>query len=92
MELAREQVASLLPKGGRVYFTSGATEALNWALVSGARLRPGGLAGSAIEHHGALQRLEDEGATLIPVGADGLVPGPDEAAAREWRRRPDAGQ
>jgi cysteine desulfurase len=79
VEIAREQVAALLPEGGRVYFTSGATEALNWALVSGAKLAPGGLAGSAIEHHGALQRLEDEGATLIPVGADGLVPPPEEA-------------
>jgi cysteine desulfurase len=79
VEIAREQVAALLPKGGRVYFTSGATEALNWALVSGAKLRPGGLAGSAIEHHGALQRLEDEGAHLIPVDADGLVPPPEDA-------------
>jgi cysteine desulfurase len=83
VEIAREQVAALLPKGGRVYFTSGATEALNWALVSGSRLRPGGLAGSAIEHHGALQRLEDEGARLIPVDADGLVPPPSEAELPE---------
>lgn len=78
VEVARDQIAALLPKGGRVYFTSGATEALNWALVSGARLKPGGLTGSAIEHHGALQRLEDEGAPLIPVGADGLVPPPED--------------
>jgi cysteine desulfurase len=83
VELARDQVAALLPAGGRVYFTSGATEALNWALVCGARLAPGGLAGSAIEHHGALQRLEMEGAHLIPVGADGLVPPPDAAALPE---------
>ena len=83
VELAREQVGALLPKGGRVFFTSGATEALNWALVSGAMLRPGGLTGSAIEHHGALQRLEDAGAPLIPVGAEGLVPPPDEAALPE---------
>jgi cysteine desulfurase len=83
VEVARDQVAALLPGGGRVWFTSGATEALNWALVSGARLAPGGLAGSAIEHHGALQRLEDEGATLIPVGPDGLVPPPDEAILPE---------
>lgn len=32
VELAREQVAGLLPPGGRVIFTSGATEALNTAL------------------------------------------------------------
>jgi cysteine desulfurase len=32
VDVAREAVASLLPPGGRVYFTSGATEALNWAL------------------------------------------------------------
>ncbi|HYD12289.1 MAG TPA: aminotransferase class V-fold PLP-dependent enzyme [Allosphingosinicella sp.] len=83
VEVARAQVAALLPRGGRVHFTSGATEALNWALVSGARLRPGGQTGSAIEHHGALQRLEDEGAPLIPVGADGLVPPPDEAELPE---------
>jgi len=79
VEMARDQVAALLPAGGRVYFTSGATEALNWALVSGARLAPGGLTGSAIEHHGALQRLEDEGAPLIAVGTDGLVVPPGEA-------------
>ena len=83
VEVARDAVAALLPSGGRVYFTSGATEALNWALVSGAQLAPGGLAGSAIEHHAALQRLEDEGARLIPVGADGLVPPPDPAMLPE---------
>ena len=83
VELARDQVAALLPQGGRVIFTSGATEALNWARVCGAELAPGGLAGSAIEHHGALQRLEDGGATLIPVGADGLVPPPDPALLPE---------
>lgn len=32
IEVARDQVAALLPRGGRVYFTSGATEALNWAI------------------------------------------------------------
>ena len=83
VELARDQVAALLPAGGRVYFTSGATEALNWALVCGAQLAPGGLAGSAIEHHRALQRLEAEGARLIGVDADGLVPPPDETALPE---------
>ena len=78
VEMARDQVAALLPADGRVYFTSGATEALNWALVCGPRLAPGGLAGSAIEHHGALQQLEMQNAQIIPVGADGVVPPPDE--------------
>lgn len=33
VEAAREEVAALLPPGGRVIFTSGATEALNMALL-----------------------------------------------------------
>lgn len=32
VEVARDRVAALLPAGGRVVFTSGATEAANWAL------------------------------------------------------------
>ena len=32
VELARERIAALLPSGGRIAFTSGATEALNWAI------------------------------------------------------------
>jgi cysteine desulfurase len=83
VELARDAVAALLPPGGSIFFTSGATEALNWALVRGAALAPDGLAGSAIEHHAALQRLENAGARLIPVGADGLVPPPDPAMLPE---------
>ena len=79
VELAREAVAALLPAGGRVHFTSGATEALNWALATGPRVAPGGLAGSAIEHHAALLPLETQGARLIPVGPDGLVPPPGDA-------------
>ena len=83
VELAREAVAALLPAGGRAHFTSGATEALNWALATGPRIAPGGLAGSAIEHHAALTPLETQGARLIPVGPDGIVPPPDEAELPE---------
>ena len=34
IEHARDQVAQLLPPNGQLYFTSGATEALNWAIQS----------------------------------------------------------
>lgn len=37
IEVAREQIGALLPRGGQLYFTSGATEALNWALRCTAR-------------------------------------------------------
>ena len=33
IEFARGQVASCLPPSGEVVFTSGATEAINWALT-----------------------------------------------------------
>ncbi|WP_260583483.1 cysteine desulfurase family protein [Sphingopyxis sp. PET50] len=79
VEVARDQVAALLPKGGRVYFTSGATEALNWALFKGAEARPGGAAGLSIEHPGALQPLEKLHAAILPVDAKGLALPPDDA-------------
>lgn len=72
VEMARDQVAALLPPGGRVVFTSGATEALNLAIVgSGARK----LAVSAIEHAAVLDtaRAVDPGLCVLPVGPDGLV-------------------
>lgn len=73
VEVARDQVAALLPPGGRLYFTSGATEALNWALFCGTREKPGGVAGLAIEHPATLQCLEKLNAQILPVGADGLA-------------------
>lgn len=48
VELAREKVAALLPPGGRVIFTSGATEAINLA-VRGVG-NGGSVSYSAIEH------------------------------------------
>ncbi|UIJ43565.1 cysteine desulfurase [Sphingomonas cannabina] len=74
VEVARDQVAALLPSGGRVTFTSGATEALNWA-IKGTR---GGIVTIATEHAAVLDTVEAlarEGrqVTILPVGSDGLV-------------------
>lgn len=83
VEVARDQVAALLPKGGRVYFTSGATEALNWALLRGAEAMPGGVAGLSIEHAASLQCLERLNAHILPVDANGLALPPDGALIPE---------
>jgi cysteine desulfurase len=79
VEMARDAVAALLPSGGRVVFTSGATEAINWGLFCGAKLKPGGLVGSAIEHAATLQCVEALRGETFPVGADGVLPSPDAA-------------
>ena len=82
VEVARAQVAALLPSGGRVVFTSGATEALNLALIGGARAAAKhgrrGIVTLASEHAAVLDTcrwLEGEGfpLTILPVGADGLL-------------------
>ena len=72
VEVAREQVAALLPAGGRVVFTSGATEALNQAVRSVPR---GAIACSAIEHSALFNAALASGGAVqeLPVGADGLV-------------------
>jgi cysteine desulfurase len=73
VEVARDQVARLLPPGGRVVFTSGATEALNLAIQG---VRPGKLAVSAIEHAAVLDTARAMPAELhiLPVSGEGLVP------------------
>jgi cysteine desulfurase len=80
VEVARDQVARLLPASGRVAFTGGATEALNWAIKG----TTGGIVTLATEHAAVLDTVAAEQArgravTVLPVGADGLV---DLAAAR----------
>ncbi len=72
VEVARAQVAALLPPGGRVVFTSGATEALNLAIIGSGRKR---LAVSAIEHAAVLDtaRFCDPDVVLLPVNGGGLV-------------------
>ncbi|MDO7842860.1 cysteine desulfurase family protein [Sphingomonas immobilis] len=76
VEVARAQIAALLPPGGTVSFTSGATEALNWA-IQGTR---GPIVTLASEHAAVLDTVAERDATILPVGADGLV-APDLAIA-----------
>ena len=66
IEVAREQVAALFPPGGRVIFTSGATEALNLAI----RGTGGRTAVSAIEHAAVLDTAS--GAQFLGVDAQGV--------------------
>lgn len=75
VELAREQVEALLPKGGHVYFTSGATEAANWAIQG---IGAGGIALPDTEHAcvrdtALAMQTRGHDVTLLPVRADGLV-------------------
>lgn len=71
VEVARDQVAALLPAGGRVVFTSGATEALNWAIKG----TSGGIVATAIEHAAVLDAAQATGRplTVLPVDGEGLV-------------------
>jgi cysteine desulfurase len=74
VEVARAQVAALLPPGGRVVFTSGATEALNWAIKGSA----GSVVTIASEHAAVVDTVRAEGAsgrevTVLPVRPDGRI-------------------
>ena len=80
VEVARDAVAGLMPEGGTVSFTSGATEALNWAIKG----TTGGIVTLATEHAAVLDTVEAEArkgrdVTVLQVGSGGLV---DFAAAR----------
>jgi cysteine desulfurase len=72
VELAREQVAALLPPGGRVIFTGNACEAINLAMrgVPG----DGPIAYSAIEHPAVRDTARALGnAYELPVDSEGLT-------------------
>jgi cysteine desulfurase len=76
VELAREQVAALLPPGGKVIFTSGATEALNLA-ISGSPY-PGDIVTLPTEHAAVLDTVEARRPHVreiitLPVDRDGIV-------------------
>ena len=83
VETAREKIAHLLhAKAKEIYFTSGGTEADNWALqmaaAAGARIGKKHIIVSAIEHHAVLnpaKSLERQGfrVTYLPVTSEGLV-------------------
>ncbi|MBO9600909.1 MAG: cysteine desulfurase [Novosphingobium sp.] len=72
VEVAREQVAALLPAGGRVIFTGGATEALNLAL----RGSQGDVVTFATEHAAVLDcaravEAQGRGFAVLPVSHEG---------------------
>ena len=74
VEVAREQVAALMPPGGRVGFTSGATEALNMVL----RGTAGDVLTFAAEHAAVLDcahpvREQGRSFAVMPVLDDGRV-------------------
>lgn len=75
VEVARDQAAALLPPGGTLSFTSGATEALNWAIKG----LPGPIVTFATEHAAVLDTVAGRDAAVLPVGRDGMI---DLAAAR----------
>lgn len=88
VEVAREQVTALLPRGGQVIFTSGATEALNLAILG---RKPQQIAVSAIEHAAVLDTASASGAAVQVLAADSegivapqpLAPGTDLVAVMQ---------
>lgn len=70
IDLARDQVAALFPAGGRVIFTSGATEAINLAIRGSGR--KGAVSYSAIEHAAVIDTAMDAGkAHMLNVAKNG---------------------
>ncbi len=69
VEVARDQVAALLPTGGRVIFTSGATEAINLAIMGC------GLPVSAVatEHAAVLDCVHARHGDVLPVNVTGAL-------------------
>jgi len=89
LEDAREAVAGCLNVPPEtIYFTSGGTESINWAIKSGVLRHPGRkhIITSAIEHHAVqhtVQFLESQGyeAAYLPVDKHGFVSADDLRAA-----------
>ena len=72
VEVAREQVAELLPQGGKVIFTGSATEALNLAIQG---TKPKRIAVSTIEHAAVLDTAQASPAKveLLQTDREGVV-------------------
>ena len=89
VEVARERVAALLPSGGRVIFTSGATEAINLA-IKGCELPVSAL---ATEHAAVLDCVEFLGGKILPelVSRELKALRSNSGTAREARGRGVAG-
>ncbi|MHB0999552.1 MAG: cysteine desulfurase NifS [Armatimonadota bacterium] len=86
VEAARANVAALIgAQPGEIYFTSGATESDNWAIMGTAMAKEANgkhIITSAIEHHAVLETCEFLGKrgydiTVLPVDKYGLV-NPDD--------------
>ena len=69
VEVARDQVAALLPSGGRVIFTSGATEAINLAMM-GAGLP---VSAAATEHAAVLDIVHARHGQVLAVTEEGAL-------------------
>lgn len=69
VEVARDQVAALLPTGGRVIFTSGATEAINLAIM-GCGLP---VSAAATEHAAVLDCVHARHGDVLPVNVTGAL-------------------
>jgi cysteine desulfurase len=69
VEAARDHVAALLPPGGRVIFTSGATEAINLAIM-GCGLP---VTAAATEHAAVLDTVEFLGGSTFALDCAGLI-------------------
>ena len=76
VEVARQQVAALLPADGRVIFTSGATEAINLAIKG---ISSAGISAVATEHAAVLDSVDAVSQRapiyIASVSNDGLVDG-----------------
>ncbi len=88
VELARDRIAAPFGPAGRLLFTSGATEALNWAIKGIAETAPPDrprIVTTAVEHAAVLDTVgwlagRGHDVVVLPVDAQGIV---DCDAARE---------